>query len=186
MWQHVKKGVPLRLEIGPRDVAGDSVFVGRRDTSTKATDASRRIRRHDRRAIDRDSAESFRTCAGLPRAEHAHDRRPRGVHPVLYAPERRQAGDSRRLRAEPLRREPGSDGPIGEAEGNDPLPSPSRPTRQRRRPWPLHFHRPSEPAPGGICEGVLEAYKQLCPDGLSPGLVPQAANIDLDRSYFAN
>jgi prolyl-tRNA synthetase len=35
MWQHVKKGVPLRLEIGPRDVAGDAVFVGRRDTSTK-------------------------------------------------------------------------------------------------------------------------------------------------------
>jgi prolyl-tRNA synthetase len=35
MWQHVKKGVPIRLEIGPRDVAGDAVFVGRRDTSTK-------------------------------------------------------------------------------------------------------------------------------------------------------
>lgn len=35
MWQHVKKGVPIRLEIGPRDVAADAVFVGRRDTSTK-------------------------------------------------------------------------------------------------------------------------------------------------------
>ncbi len=35
-WQHVKKGVPLRLEIGPRDVAGDSLFVGRRDTMEKA------------------------------------------------------------------------------------------------------------------------------------------------------
>ncbi len=34
-WQHVKKGVPLRLEIGPRDVAGDSLFVGRRDTQEK-------------------------------------------------------------------------------------------------------------------------------------------------------
>ena len=34
-WQHIKKGVPLRLEIGPRDVAGDSVFVGRRDTQEK-------------------------------------------------------------------------------------------------------------------------------------------------------
>lgn len=30
-WQHVKKGVPIRLEIGPRDIASDSVFVGRRD-----------------------------------------------------------------------------------------------------------------------------------------------------------
>jgi prolyl-tRNA synthetase len=35
MWQHIKKGVPIRLEIGPRDVAGDSVFVGRRDTAQK-------------------------------------------------------------------------------------------------------------------------------------------------------
>jgi prolyl-tRNA synthetase len=35
VWQHIKRGVPLRLEIGPRDVAGDSVFVGRRDTSQK-------------------------------------------------------------------------------------------------------------------------------------------------------
>ncbi len=30
-WYHVKRGVPLRLEIGPRDVTGNSVFVGRRD-----------------------------------------------------------------------------------------------------------------------------------------------------------
>ncbi len=30
-WHHVKRGVPIRLEVGPRDVAGDSVFVGRRD-----------------------------------------------------------------------------------------------------------------------------------------------------------
>jgi prolyl-tRNA synthetase len=34
-WQHIKRGVPLRLEIGPRDVAGDSLFVGRRDTQEK-------------------------------------------------------------------------------------------------------------------------------------------------------
>ncbi len=30
-WQWIKKGVPIRLEIGPRDVAKDSVFMGRRD-----------------------------------------------------------------------------------------------------------------------------------------------------------
>jgi prolyl-tRNA synthetase len=30
-WYHVKRGVPIRLEIGPRDVAGDSVFAARRD-----------------------------------------------------------------------------------------------------------------------------------------------------------
>ena len=35
MWQWIKKGVPVRIEIGPRDLAGDSVFVGRRDRSPR-------------------------------------------------------------------------------------------------------------------------------------------------------
>lgn len=30
-WQWVKKGIPLRVEIGPRDMENDSVFVARRD-----------------------------------------------------------------------------------------------------------------------------------------------------------
>jgi prolyl-tRNA synthetase len=30
-WEWIKKGVPLRVEIGPRDMANDAVFVGRRD-----------------------------------------------------------------------------------------------------------------------------------------------------------
>ena len=34
-WQHIKKGVPLRVEIGPRDVQSDHCFVGRRDQSPK-------------------------------------------------------------------------------------------------------------------------------------------------------
>ncbi|HSW47211.1 MAG TPA: proline--tRNA ligase [Phycisphaerae bacterium] len=32
-WSWIKKGIPLRLEVGPRDIANDSVFVGRRDKS---------------------------------------------------------------------------------------------------------------------------------------------------------
>jgi prolyl-tRNA synthetase len=31
MWSWVKKGIPLFLEVGPRDMASESVFVGRRD-----------------------------------------------------------------------------------------------------------------------------------------------------------
>ena len=34
-WGWIKKGVPLRVEIGPRDIASDSVFVGRRDRDVK-------------------------------------------------------------------------------------------------------------------------------------------------------
>jgi prolyl-tRNA synthetase len=34
-WQWIKKGVPIRLEIGPRDIDQDSVFMGRRDKGPK-------------------------------------------------------------------------------------------------------------------------------------------------------
>lgn len=36
-WQHVKKGVPLRVEVGPKDIAKDSVFAARRDTGEKVS-----------------------------------------------------------------------------------------------------------------------------------------------------
>ncbi|MFP4540342.1 MAG: proline--tRNA ligase [Opitutales bacterium] len=35
MWGWVKKGVPLRLEVGPRDIADNKVFMARRDTGEK-------------------------------------------------------------------------------------------------------------------------------------------------------
>ena len=34
-WQHIKRGVPLRAEVGPRDIEKDSVFLARRDTGNK-------------------------------------------------------------------------------------------------------------------------------------------------------
>jgi prolyl-tRNA synthetase len=34
-WDHIKKGVPLRAEIGPKDIANNAAFVGRRDTGGK-------------------------------------------------------------------------------------------------------------------------------------------------------
>ncbi len=34
-WQHVKKGVPLRAEIGPKDIAKNGVFLARRDTGER-------------------------------------------------------------------------------------------------------------------------------------------------------
>jgi len=35
VWSWIKKGVPIRLEIGPRDIAQDAVFAGRRDRPHK-------------------------------------------------------------------------------------------------------------------------------------------------------
>ena len=34
-WEWIKKGIPIRVEIGPRDIANDSVFVARRDKPHK-------------------------------------------------------------------------------------------------------------------------------------------------------
>ena len=36
-WQHIKRGVPLRIEVGPKDIAQDATFVGRRDTGEKTS-----------------------------------------------------------------------------------------------------------------------------------------------------
>ncbi|MCJ8500404.1 proline--tRNA ligase [Desulfatitalea alkaliphila] len=38
-WEWIKRGVPLRVEIGPRDIANDAVFVGRRDLPHKQKSA---------------------------------------------------------------------------------------------------------------------------------------------------
>ena len=35
IWQAIKQGVPLRLEVGPRDIAKGEVFMGRRDKGLK-------------------------------------------------------------------------------------------------------------------------------------------------------
>jgi prolyl-tRNA synthetase len=34
-WEWIKKGIPLRVEIGPKDIAKDSVFAARRDRDVK-------------------------------------------------------------------------------------------------------------------------------------------------------
>ena len=41
-WQWIKKGIPIRLEVGPRDVANDSVFMGQRNRSPKEKQSLKR------------------------------------------------------------------------------------------------------------------------------------------------
>ena len=38
-WEWIKKGVPLRVEIGPRDITSRSIMLGRRDQGAKAKEA---------------------------------------------------------------------------------------------------------------------------------------------------
>ncbi|MHC4402047.1 MAG: proline--tRNA ligase [Planctomycetota bacterium] len=44
VWSWIKKGIPIRLEIGPRDIAKDSVFIGRRDRPPKQRESMPRGR----------------------------------------------------------------------------------------------------------------------------------------------
>ena len=39
-WIHIKRGVPIRLEIGPRDVQADAVFMARRDLPSSEKSAA--------------------------------------------------------------------------------------------------------------------------------------------------
>jgi prolyl-tRNA synthetase len=41
-WDWIKKGIPVRAEIGPRDMENDSVFMGRRDKSPKEKESLKR------------------------------------------------------------------------------------------------------------------------------------------------
>ncbi|MGI9568747.1 MAG: His/Gly/Thr/Pro-type tRNA ligase C-terminal domain-containing protein, partial [Desulfobulbia bacterium] len=41
-WDWIKKGIPLRVEIGPRDIAENSVYVGRRDKAPNEKSAFNR------------------------------------------------------------------------------------------------------------------------------------------------
>ena len=43
-WDWIKKGIPLRVEIGPRDIAKDSVFIGRRDKGPREKESIPRNR----------------------------------------------------------------------------------------------------------------------------------------------
>ncbi len=36
-WFHVKRGVPIRIEVGPKDIAKDAVFLARRDTGDQSS-----------------------------------------------------------------------------------------------------------------------------------------------------
>ncbi|MCL2064462.1 MAG: proline--tRNA ligase [Candidatus Cloacimonetes bacterium] len=42
-WQWIKKGIPIRIEIGPKDLENDSVFMGRRDKEPKDKKSEKRL-----------------------------------------------------------------------------------------------------------------------------------------------
>ncbi len=73
-WDWIKKGVPLRLEIGPRDLAADAVFMGRRDKGHKEKVSMPRQRFIDQvgAILDEIQAAMFARAKAYQRA-HTHE-----------------------------------------------------------------------------------------------------------------
>jgi len=73
-WSWIKKGVPIRLEIGPRDMESDSVFMGRRDKAPKDKESVGRERfLTDVQSILDEMQQGCFDRALAFREEHTHD-----------------------------------------------------------------------------------------------------------------
>ena len=62
--------MPLRVEIGPKDIAKDSVFLARRDSGAKDSAAARRVRRHSAETLRRRSSRACSHAALTLREEN--------------------------------------------------------------------------------------------------------------------
>ena len=159
-WQQVKRGVPIIVEIGPRDIAGDTLMPKRRDQPAgekKPAIAAQRVRRHDRRRAGRDAAEPVRPRAGAARTSTPATITPRRVRSLLHAEERRQAGDPRRLRDLPLHRRAAR--PTRSSASTKSRSAACRSPTSRASNTPIagqvHLHRPADDPAGGVRQGVL-------------------------------
>lgn len=75
-WQWVKKGVPIRLEIGPRDLDNDSVFMACRHLSPKDKQS---VKREDFIQIAADKLDEIQTTL-LARAKAFRDENTKEIH----------------------------------------------------------------------------------------------------------
>ncbi len=59
-WDWVKKGIPVRVELGPRDIAANTVFMARRDRACRSEGkyGQRNVHQHHHRYPGPDSAVS--------------------------------------------------------------------------------------------------------------------------------
>ena len=73
------RGVPLRLEIGPKDIEKSSVLVARRDTREKQALPMEGLPAAIRELLEKYSADAVRSCRAVPRGAHAAGQRLRGV-----------------------------------------------------------------------------------------------------------
>ncbi len=177
-WQHVKRGVPLVVEVGPRDIAGDTLMPKRRDATGRREEARGAAQRSSwpRSAGELAAMQQnlFDRALALRQRAHADDHAARRVRGVLHARERRQAGDSRRVCHLPLRRRARDGGHPGQAQGHDPLRAAWRRARLRRNvPGKCMFTGQPTTRACRVCQGVLSnECKTLDHNDARPEAIP--------------
>ena len=77
--EYEMRGVPLRLEIGPKDIEKSAVFAARRDTRAKASMPMDGLADAITQAARRDPAGAVRSRGEVPRRAHLEDRLVRRV-----------------------------------------------------------------------------------------------------------
>ena len=126
-WQHVKRGVPLRVEVGPKDIAKNAVFVGRRDTGKKEGIDRDAVRGHAARRCWRRCSKGCSTGLWQCGRQYTREnRQPGRLQGLLHARECRETGDSRRICHVPLGRRSRREQDARGTEGDDPLHSAGR------------------------------------------------------------
>ncbi|MBL8892145.1 MAG: proline--tRNA ligase [Planctomycetaceae bacterium] len=70
-WQHVRKGIPIRLEIGARDIAQDSVFMARRDQGNSAATTRAELVANVVKVLDEIQANLFQRAVQM-REQNSH------------------------------------------------------------------------------------------------------------------
>ncbi len=87
-WEWVKKGIPLRVEVGPRDIEKDAVFVARRDRGPKEKYGQGREEFiAGVPALLRDMQDGLFQKAAAFRAEHTRDIDEYGDFTAFFTPE---------------------------------------------------------------------------------------------------
>ncbi|MDP1560461.1 MAG: proline--tRNA ligase [Pirellulaceae bacterium] len=70
-WQHVRKGIPIRLEIGARDIAQDGAFMARRDQGNSAAVSRSELVANVVKILDEIQANLFQRAVSM-RTQNSH------------------------------------------------------------------------------------------------------------------
>ena len=105
-WEWIKKGVPIRIELGPRDLEKNSVAVSRRDQPVKESSSCQRTNSFPARSEILGSIQQnlYQRALKISRCQYADNRQQGRVLRFLHAKESGETGNSWWLRSRPLER----------------------------------------------------------------------------------